>query len=114
MKFDDFEINQEFHGCSGKEILYVQSEKPHYEVYTFNLTRKYHVFIHEIRLSSVDVIKQVGSFKTITISKSLPSNTKEVASLWKLDDNDEDYINADELLDENDLQKPDPSSLKGI
>lgn len=32
IKFENSAIEQEFHGCSGKEILCVQSEKPHYEV----------------------------------------------------------------------------------
>ncbi|XP_065212224.1 anamorsin homolog [Planococcus citri] len=85
IKFDDCRVDEEFHGCSGKEILYIQSEKPHYEV---------------------------GSFKTLSISKLQSNKADDVAAVWKLDDDEEDYINADDLLDEDDLKKPDPSSLK--
>lgn len=35
-----------------------------------------------------------------------------VASAWKLEIND-DLIDSDQLLDENDLKKPDPASLRG-
>lgn len=40
---------------------------------------------------------------------------KPVENVWKLDDTvDDDIIDADELLDEEDFQKPDPTSLRGI
>lgn len=84
IQYENSKIEQIFHGCSGKEILCVRSEKPHYEV---------------------------GSFKTLQLPKS-QSNTNAIDSVWKLDDNDEDYINADDLLDEEDLKKPDPALLK--
>lgn len=36
-------------------------------------------------------------------------------SAWKISANDdEDFIDEDALLDEDDLKKPDPSSLKGF
>lgn len=35
-----------------------------------------------------------------------------VESAWKID-NDDEIIDSDQLLDENDLKKPDPSSLRG-
>lgn len=56
----------------------------------------------------------MGSFKTLSFAKA-ESKSNDVASVWKIDDNDgdDDYINADELLDEEDLKKPDPASLKG-
>lgn len=43
---------------------------------------------------------------------NLPVSDK-VAAVWKLDDTiDDDIIDADDLLDEEDLKKPDPASLK--
>lgn len=35
-----------------------------------------------------------------------------VSKAWKIDNDDEDIINPDDLLDEEDLAKPDPSSLR--
>lgn len=35
-----------------------------------------------------------------------------VSKAWKIDNDDEDIIDADDLLDEEDLVKPDPSSLR--
>lgn len=40
-------------------------------------------------------------------------SNENIASVWKLDDEDDDYIRDDDLLNEEDLKKPDPSSLKG-
>ncbi|XP_030745072.1 anamorsin homolog [Sitophilus oryzae] len=47
------------------------------------------------------------------VGSSVKLNLKKPA-VWKLDDNDEeeDLIDPDELLDEDDLKKPDPSTLK--
>lgn len=37
-----------------------------------------------------------------------------VAAVWKLEDTvEDDLIDDDQLLDEEDLKKPDPASLKG-
>lgn len=51
---------------------------------------------------------QLGSSARIDLKKS--------PAVWKIDDgddNDEELIDSDELLDENDLKRPDPTSLKG-
>lgn len=53
---------------------------------------------------------EIGSFTKIDISK------KAIPSVWKLDDTiDEDIetIDPDNLLEDDDLIKPDPASLKG-
>lgn len=51
---------------------------------------------------------EIGSQNKLNLQK------KEVASVWKLDDTvDEDIIDPDNLLDEEDLKKPDPASLRG-
>ena len=55
---------------------------------------------------------QVGSSKKISLVDTA-EKTNNVAAVWKLDDDDE-YIDADDLLNEDDVKKPDPSSLKGI
>lgn len=45
---------------------------------------------------------------------SLAAENKKATTVWKLDDDDDDeVINDDDLLDEEDLKKPDPSSLRG-
>ena len=36
-----------------------------------------------------------------------------MAAIWKLEDSADDLIEDDDLLDEEDLKKPDPSSLRG-
>lgn len=36
-----------------------------------------------------------------------------MASVWKIDNDDDEIINPDDLLDEEDKVKPDPSSLRG-
>lgn len=43
------------------------------------------------------------------------ANKQAIAAIWKLDqdDDDQEEIDADELLDEEDKIKPDPSTLKG-
>lgn len=55
---------------------------------------------------------QIGSSAKLNFQK-----TATAAAVWKLDDdlNDEvETIDPDNLLDEDDLKKPDPSSLKGF
>lgn len=52
---------------------------------------------------------EIGSSAKLNIKKP-------AATVWKLDDNDDEdveTIDPDNLLDEEDLKKPDPSSLKG-
>lgn len=50
---------------------------------------------------------EVGSSRKLTLKSP-------VENVWKLDDTvDDDIIDEDELLDEEDLKKPDPSSLRG-
>ncbi|KAK7590930.1 hypothetical protein V9T40_002543 [Parthenolecanium corni] len=53
---------------------------------------------------------EIGSAKKITLVDTT-EKVDNVASVWKLDDEDE-YIDADDLLNEDDVKKPDPSSLK--
>lgn len=49
----------------------------------------------------------IGSSAKLNFSKKAPA-------VWKLDDDDAgDTIDPDNLLDEDDLKKPDPSSLRG-
>lgn len=55
---------------------------------------------------------QIGSSSKLNIQK-----TATAAAVWKLDDDLDDEaetIDPDNLLDEDDLKKPDPSSLKGF
>lgn len=40
-------------------------------------------------------------------------NNRAAATVWKLPDDDE-FINEDDLLDEKDKTKPNPTNLKGI
>ncbi|XP_026463226.1 anamorsin homolog [Ctenocephalides felis] len=52
---------------------------------------------------------EVGS----SVKLSLAAENKKATTVWKLDDDDDDeVINDDDLLDEEDLKKPDPSSLR--
>lgn len=56
---------------------------------------------------------EVGSSAKLSFAKK--TDKSKIASVWKIDndDVDEDIIDADNLLDEEDKVKPDPSSLKG-
>lgn len=54
---------------------------------------------------------EVGSAAKLSFAKK-PSNTK-VATVWKLTDDDDDLINENDLLDEQDKVKPNPTDLKG-
>lgn len=65
----------------------------------------------------VDIIEIGGQKPNFEIGSSAKINLgpvpDSVAAVWKLDDTvDDDIIDADQLLDEDDLKKPDPSSLK--
>lgn len=57
---------------------------------------------------------EVGSAAKLSFAKN-PANKQAIAAVWKLDqdDDDQEEINADDLLDEEDKVKPDPLSLKG-
>lgn len=62
---------------------------------------------------SIDIICKKPSYE-IGSQNKLNLQKKEIASVWKLDDTvDDDIIDPDNLLDEEDLQKPDPASLRG-
>lgn len=53
---------------------------------------------------------QVGSSARI----NLADKAKTTATVWKLSDTvDDDLIDSDQLLDEDDMKKPDPENLKG-
>lgn len=55
----------------------------------------------------------MGSSAKLSFAKP-SAEKKAAAAVWKLtDDDDEDLINADDLLDEEDKVKPDPSQLRG-
>lgn len=57
---------------------------------------------------------EVGSAAKLSFGKK-PASKQAIAAVWKLDqdDDDQEEINADDLLDEEDKIKPDPSTLKG-
>jgi hypothetical protein len=64
-------------------------------------------------------VSQVGSSSKLSFSKQnlQVKPSANVAAVWKLDDTvDDDIETVDEndLLDEEDLKKPDPSSLRGL
>lgn len=54
---------------------------------------------------------EVGSAMKLSFAK--PKADAAVNAAWKLSNDDDDVINADDLLDEEDRSKPNPSSLKG-
>lgn len=55
---------------------------------------------------------EIGSASKLSfIKKNLFS--ERVAKVWKLSDNDGDLINENDLLDESDKAKPNPTDLKG-
>lgn len=57
---------------------------------------------------------EIGSAAKLSFAKN-PVSKQAIAAVWKLnqDDDDQEEINADDLLDEEDKVKPDPLSLKG-
>ncbi|GLH10210.1 Anamorsin homolog [Gryllus bimaculatus] len=59
---------------------------------------------------------EIGSSAVLPFAKNIAANKppSEVAAVWKLDSLDDDFetIDSDTLLDDSDLKKPDPSSLK--
>lgn len=54
---------------------------------------------------------KVGSSDKITLNPELKEN---VISAWKLEDNNSETISEDDLLEADDLKKPDSSSLRGM
>lgn len=73
-------------------------------------------FVNIVKKDLTDEFVEVQCKKpSYEIGSSSKLNLKKpVENVWKLDDVvDEDIIDEDELLDEEDLQKPDPSSLRG-
>ncbi len=54
---------------------------------------------------------EVGSSAKLSFAKTAAKPA--VASVWKIDNDDDEIINPDDLLDEEDKIKPDPASLKG-
>lgn len=54
---------------------------------------------------------EVGSSVKLNFAKKAPA--QETQKIWKLDmDDDDEMINADDLLDEEDKKKPDGESLR--
>lgn len=51
----------------------------------------------------------MGSSKPISLS----NENSDLASVWKLENVADELIDDDDLLDEEDLRKPDPSTLRG-
>lgn len=69
----------------------------------------------ELKLSGfVNVRQEHGAFVGTKPNYEVGSGAKLSFSkkVWKLDDDDEELINADDLLDEEDKKVPDPSSLR--
>lgn len=54
---------------------------------------------------------EVGSSAKLSFGKT--ANKTAAAAVWKIDNDDDEIINPDDLLDEEDKVKPDPSSLRG-
>lgn len=92
------------------DLVLVECIKPNYEVSLWYNKRNW---INSYIINfNVCICFQIGSAKKITLVDTT-EKVDNVASVWKLDDEDE-YIDADDLLNEDDVKKPDPSSLKGI
>jgi hypothetical protein len=54
---------------------------------------------------------KVGTSDKVTL---IPGTKENVISAWKLDDNNSETISEDDLLEADDLKKPDTSSLRGM
>lgn len=54
---------------------------------------------------------KVGASDKITLN---PEEKETVISAWKLGDNNSETISEDDLLEADDLKKPDSSSLRGM
>lgn len=55
---------------------------------------------------------EVGSSSKLSFAKNT-AKKDAIAAAWTLDDDDGELINQDDLLDEEDKVKPDPSTLRG-
>jgi len=55
---------------------------------------------------------EVGSSSKLSFANKPAPNKAAVAAVWKIDNDDDEIIDADDLLDEEDKIKPDPSTLK--
>uniref|UniRef100_A0A1B6HMY8 Anamorsin homolog n=1 Tax=Homalodisca liturata TaxID=320908 RepID=A0A1B6HMY8_9HEMI len=66
--------------------------------------------IKVIELVSKKPNYEVGASSLLSFKKAVPTS---VAAVWKLDDTvEDDLIDDDQLLEEEDLKKPDPASLR--
>jgi len=54
---------------------------------------------------------KVGSSDKVTLN---PETKENIVSAWKLDDNNSETISEDDLLEADDLIKPESSSLRGM
>lgn len=74
-------------------------------------------FSYENTLYFQDIVAEkpkyeIGSASKLSFSrKDLVS--ERITKVWKLSDNDGDLINENDLLDESDKAKPNPTDLKG-
>lgn len=73
--------------------------------------------VHNYKYYFIEIIAEkpnyeVGSSAKLSFAKSSVDKAK-VAAVWKIDNDDDEIIDADELLDEEDLATPDPASLRG-
>lgn len=56
---------------------------------------------------------EVGSSAKLSFAKNSIGDKTKVAAIWKIDNDDDEIIDADDLLEEEDKVKPDPTTLKG-
>lgn len=70
--------------------------------------------IHKYKIHFIsDIVGEKPNYE-VGSSAKLSFAKKPAANAWKLDDDDDnDLIDADDLLDEEDKAKPDPSQLRG-
>ncbi|KAE8750130.1 hypothetical protein FOCC_FOCC003254 [Frankliniella occidentalis] len=88
---------------SGFTSLSEQSEVPNTEG---------EVKVTQIKCQKPNFEASVKSIVGSSAALSLPKAADNVAAVWKLDDVDDDLIDSDQLLNEEDLKKPDAASLK--
>lgn len=56
---------------------------------------------------------EVGSSAKLSFAKNTIGDKTKVAAIWKIDNDDDEIIDADDLLENEDILKPDPTTLKG-